>query len=72
MCAGAEGEGGDDEEECGEVFHTKKNRQRLRAACMSLRRDRFKPDLPMGKADSHHHNVYVILLDGAVAKHPSG
>jgi predicted GIY-YIG superfamily endonuclease len=26
---------------------------------------------PMGKAASHHHNVYVILLDDAVAKHPS-
>ena len=25
----------------------------------------------MGKAESHHHNVYVILLDDAVAKHPS-
>lgn len=53
------------------MFHTKNNRQRLRAACMSLRRDRFKPDSPMAKADSHHHNVYVILLDDAVAKHPS-
>ena len=25
----------------------------------------------MGKAERHHHNVYVILLDGAVANHPS-
>jgi len=25
----------------------------------------------MGKAENHHHNVYVILLDDAVAKHPS-
>lgn len=25
----------------------------------------------MGKAANHHHNVYVILLDDAVAKHPS-
>ncbi len=25
----------------------------------------------MGKADHHHHNVYVILLDATVAKHPS-
>jgi hypothetical protein len=38
---------------------------------MSFRRDRYKPDSTMGKADSHHHNVYVILLDDAVARHPS-
>lgn len=25
----------------------------------------------MAKAEHHHHNVYVILLDDAVAKHPS-
>jgi hypothetical protein len=25
----------------------------------------------MGTPASHHHNVYVILLDEAVAKHPS-
>lgn len=53
------------------MFHIKNGLLWLRAACMCIRRESFKPYLTMGKSADHHHNVYVILLADAVAKHPS-
>ena len=38
---------------------------------MARLRYRREEDLSEAKADKFHHNVYVILLDPKVARHPT-